>query len=71
MVKSYMQKSTSAIELMRRSFARLLRWDHSGRFTSALISDQLLRETPARQQAESILNKRGRVKTATSDRWTM
>jgi len=70
MVKSYMQKSTSAIELMRRSFARLLRWDHSGRFTSALISDQL-RETPARQQTKSILNKRGRVKTATSDRWTM
>ena len=26
-----MQKSTSAIELMRRNFARLLRWDNSGR----------------------------------------
>jgi len=71
MIKSYMQKSIGAIELMRRCFARLLRWDHSGRFTSALISDQLLRETPVRQQTESILNKRARVKTATSDRWTM
>jgi hypothetical protein len=66
MIKSYMQKSTSAIELMRRNLIRLLRWDNS-----ALILNQLLRETPARQQPESILNNRGRVKTAMSDRWTM
>jgi hypothetical protein len=71
MVKSYMQKSTSAIELMRRSFAGSLPWDHSGRFVRALILNQLLCETPERRQAESILNNRGRLKTSTSDQWTM
>jgi hypothetical protein len=47
MGKSYMQKSTSAIELMRRSLTRLLRWDHTGRSTIPVILNQLLRETAA------------------------
>ena len=71
MLKTYMQISNSAIEFMTRKFNSLARVGSERPVTSGLILNDFLWKTPVKRQAKSILNNRGRVKTAMSDRWTM